>query len=62
MEEYIRNYYKGAQILETMNMKEAANDPLYLAVFLIHILAHDTDFPAPDCQDEDIYAKFLRYC
>ncbi|XP_073023250.1 sister chromatid cohesion protein PDS5 homolog B isoform X2 [Primulina eburnea] len=59
LEEYIRNCSKGAQIHETMNMKEAANDPLYLAVFLIHILAHDTDFPAPDCQDEDIYAKFL---
>ncbi|XP_073145431.1 sister chromatid cohesion protein PDS5 homolog B isoform X2 [Henckelia pumila] len=59
LEEYIRKYCKGTQIHETMNMKEAANDPLYVTVFLIHVLAHDTDFPAPDCQDEDMYAKFL---
>ncbi|KZV16550.1 hypothetical protein F511_11382 [Dorcoceras hygrometricum] len=59
LEEYIRRYGKGTQVHETMNMKEAANGPLYVAVFLIHVLAHDTGFPAPDCHDEDIYAKFL---
>ncbi|PIN16167.1 Sister chromatid cohesion complex Cohesin, subunit PDS5 [Handroanthus impetiginosus] len=59
LEEFIREYVKRAQIHETMTMKGTANHPVYIAVFLIHVLAHDSNFPAPDCQDEKVYARFL---
>ncbi|CAK9143955.1 unnamed protein product [Ilex paraguariensis] len=29
-----------------------------MVVFLIHVLAHDTNFPPEGCQDEEIYARF----
>lgn len=61
LEEFIWEYGKGVQIHETMTMQGAANHPVYLVVFLIHVLAHDPSFPAPDCGDEKIYAEFLRY-
>ncbi|XP_008785877.2 sister chromatid cohesion protein PDS5 homolog A [Phoenix dactylifera] len=32
--------------------------PEYIVVFLIHILAHDHDFPSENCHDEDAYAEF----
>ncbi|KAI3464509.1 hypothetical protein Pfo_021172 [Paulownia fortunei] len=59
LEEFIREYGKGAQILETTTMQGAANHPVYIVVFLIHVLAHEPNFPAPDCRDEKIYAHFL---
>ncbi|GFP89800.1 sister chromatid cohesion protein pds5 homolog a [Phtheirospermum japonicum] len=59
LEEFIGQYGKRAQLHETTAMQESANHPVYLVVFLIHVLAHDPDFPAPDCRDENIYAEFL---
>ncbi|KAL6515543.1 hypothetical protein OROHE_018577 [Orobanche hederae] len=59
LEEFIREYGKRAQPHETMTMQESANHPVHLVVFLIHVLAHDPNFPAPDCRDENIYAEFL---
>lgn len=32
--------------------------PEYIVVFLVHILAHDCDFPSENCCDEDAYAEF----
>ncbi|KAL0678740.1 hypothetical protein Bca4012_006721 [Brassica carinata] len=29
-----------------------------MIVFLIHVLAHDPDFPSEDCMDEHVYARF----
>ncbi|KAK6132309.1 hypothetical protein DH2020_033933 [Rehmannia glutinosa] len=54
LEAFIREYGKG-----TTTMQESANHPVYIVVFLIHVLAHDPNFPAPDCRDEKIYAEFL---
>ncbi|XP_068663367.1 sister chromatid cohesion protein PDS5 homolog B isoform X2 [Aristolochia californica] len=34
------------------------NYPEYVVVFLIHLLAHDVEFPSNICQDEDAYARF----
>lgn len=60
LEEFIREYNKGAQIHEITTMQGAASHPVYLVVFLIHVLAHDPNFPAPHCRDEKTYAQFLR--
>ncbi|KAK4391079.1 Sister chromatid cohesion protein pds5 [Sesamum angolense] len=59
LEKFIREYGKGAQIHETKTMQGATNHPVYIVVFLIHVLAHATDFPSPECQDEKLYARFL---
>ncbi|KAG8378272.1 hypothetical protein BUALT_Bualt08G0120300 [Buddleja alternifolia] len=59
LEEYIREYGKGAQIQEITTAQGAANHPVYLVVFLIHVLAHDAEFPSPDCPDARVYAQFL---
>ncbi|KAL7117964.1 hypothetical protein ACP275_03G105700 [Erythranthe tilingii] len=59
LEEFVREYSKGAQIHEITTMQGAANHPVYLVVFLIHVLAHDPNFPNPDCRDEKTYAQFL---
>ncbi|KAL2520021.1 ARM repeat superfamily protein [Forsythia ovata] len=59
LEEFIRGYSKGAQNHETTATQGPTDCPAYIIVFLVHVLAHDTSFPAPDCQDEDVYAQFL---
>ncbi|KAL2497210.1 ARM repeat superfamily protein [Abeliophyllum distichum] len=59
LEEFIRVYSKGAQNHETTATQGPTDFPAYIIVFLVHVLAHDTSFPAPDCQDEDVYAQFL---
>ncbi|XP_042393819.1 sister chromatid cohesion protein PDS5 homolog A-A-like isoform X1 [Zingiber officinale] len=33
--------------------------PGYVVVFLIHVLAHDKNFPPDNCQDYEAYAEFL---
>ncbi|KAG6507208.1 hypothetical protein ZIOFF_032549 [Zingiber officinale] len=33
--------------------------PGYVVVFLIHVLAHDKNFPPDNCQDYETYAEFL---
>lgn len=61
MEEFIREYGKRVQIHETMTKEGAATHSSCLIMFLIHVLAHDRNFPAPDCEDAKIYAEFMRY-
>lgn len=34
--------------------------PGYIVVFVIHVLAHDKNFPSDNCQDQDVYAEFCR--
>lgn len=34
--------------------------PVYLVVFLIHVLAHDPNFPTAECHDADSCAQFFR--
>ncbi|KAH6832801.1 hypothetical protein C2S53_006048 [Perilla frutescens var. hirtella] len=59
LEEFIREYGKRVQIHETMTKEGAATHPACLIVFLIHVLAHDRNFPAPDCRDVKIYTEFM---
>ncbi|XP_057795772.1 sister chromatid cohesion protein PDS5 homolog B [Salvia miltiorrhiza] len=59
LEEFIREYGKRVQIHETMTTDRAATHCACLVVFLIHVLVHDHNFPAPDCEDVKIYAEFM---
>ncbi|URD78431.1 Sister chromatid cohesion protein PDS5 [Musa troglodytarum] len=35
--------------------------PGYIVVFVIHVLAHDKNFPSDNCQDQDVYADPLIF-
>ncbi|KAG6432617.1 hypothetical protein SASPL_104198 [Salvia splendens] len=59
MEGFIREYGKRVQIRETITKEGAATHSSCLIMFLIHVLAHDRNFPAPDCEDAKIYAEFM---
>lgn len=61
MEEYIKTYGKGAGIYESSSLLGGSVvHPAYMIVFLIHVLAHDTDFPTVECRDEEMYIRFFR--
>lgn len=63
MEEFIKEYSIEARNHQPSAVQgESFTDyPAYVVVFLIHILAHDSGFPTEDCQDEQVYADFVRY-
>ncbi|XP_062078396.1 sister chromatid cohesion protein PDS5 homolog B isoform X2 [Humulus lupulus] len=58
MAEFIKEY--GREARQTTGDKEGLITafPAYIVVFLIHLLAHDKDFPLEDCQNEELYAQF----
>ncbi|XP_038899210.1 sister chromatid cohesion protein PDS5 homolog A isoform X2 [Benincasa hispida] len=60
MADFIERYSKIAQIHQTSVVPDGSMTfvPAYIVVFLIYILAHDSDFPLVDCQDENVYAQF----
>ncbi|KAK9271081.1 hypothetical protein L1049_026670 [Liquidambar formosana] len=60
MAEFIKEYSREARIRQTSAMQGGSiiDYPVYIVVFLIHILAHDKDFPPEGCQDEEMYARF----
>ncbi|XP_022976675.1 sister chromatid cohesion protein PDS5 homolog A-like isoform X2 [Cucurbita maxima] len=60
MAEFIEQYNKIARMHQTSVVQEESMTfvPAYIVVFLIYILAHDSDFPHVDCQDENVYAQF----
>nr|ACD56616.1 hypothetical protein [Gossypioides kirkii] len=60
MVEFIKEYNREAQIRRTSMVQGGSivDYPAYLAVFLIHLLAHDDGFPPEGCQDEARYAQF----
>ena len=62
MAEFIEQYSKIARMHQTSVVQEESMTfvPAYIVVFLIYILAHDSDFPHVDCQDENVYAQFCR--
>ncbi|KAJ9167086.1 hypothetical protein P3X46_021763 [Hevea brasiliensis] len=61
MEEFIKEYSIEARNHQTSAVQGGSltDCPAYIVVFLIHILAHDSGFPAEDCQDEQVYADFV---
>lgn len=60
MTEFIKDYSREAQAHQTSGAQEGlvTSFPAYIVVFLIHLLAHDKDFPSEDCRDGEIYAQF----
>ncbi|KAJ7965575.1 sister chromatid cohesion protein PDS5-like A isoform X1 [Quillaja saponaria] len=58
MDEFIKEYSREARNLQNSSVQGAmTNCPAYILVFLIHILAHDSDFPPEGCLEET-YARF----
>ncbi|KAL3513624.1 hypothetical protein ACH5RR_026341 [Cinchona calisaya] len=58
MREYISIYGKAAGIYKNCSSLGRSTDhPAYMIVFLIHILAHDTDFPTMESRDEEMYIR-----
>ncbi|XP_018468888.1 sister chromatid cohesion protein PDS5 homolog B isoform X2 [Raphanus sativus] len=56
---FIRNATREARAGRDVDQRESLTDcPAYMIVFLIHVLAHDPDFPSEDCVDEHVYARF----
>ncbi|KDP32795.1 hypothetical protein JCGZ_12087 [Jatropha curcas] len=60
IEEFIKEYGLEARNRQTSAVQGGpfTDYPAYVVVHLIHILAHDADFPPNDCQDEQAYANF----
>lgn len=63
MAEFVREYGREARIRQTSEVQQGLiiDFPACIVIFLIHLLAHDRDYPSEDCQDEITYAKFCRY-
>lgn len=60
MAEFIKQYSREARNRQTPSVQGGSitDRPAYIVVYLIHTLAHDTDFPPENCEDEDAYARF----
>ncbi|KAL1833660.1 hypothetical protein ACET3Z_003311 [Daucus carota] len=59
MAEYIREYSKGAHLHQNLPRQGGLTDyPVYIVVFLIHVLAHDDLFPLEECRDGEVFAQF----
>ncbi|KAJ9673634.1 hypothetical protein PVL29_023280 [Vitis rotundifolia] len=60
MAEFMKECRKEAQVRQTSAMQGGTitDYPAYMVVFLVHVLAHDTNFPSETCQDEEIFAQF----
>ncbi|CAA7013408.1 unnamed protein product [Microthlaspi erraticum] len=56
---FIKNARREATTCRNLDQGESLTDcPAYMTVFLIHVLAHDPEFPPEDCTDEHVYARF----
>ncbi|KAI8550996.1 hypothetical protein RHMOL_Rhmol06G0150300 [Rhododendron molle] len=61
MREFLKEFRRKARTRQTSAKQQGFTDyPEYIVVFLIHVLAHDSGFPPENCEDEEIYALFLR--
>jgi sister-chromatid-cohesion protein PDS5 len=56
---FINKATRESRTCRDLDQGESLTDsPVYMTVFLIHVLAHDPEFPSEDCRDEHIYARF----
>lgn len=61
MEEFVHVYGSAARINRMSTMPgHVTAFPVYMVVFLIHVLAHDPNFPTADHHDANSYAQFFR--
>ncbi|XP_042494416.1 sister chromatid cohesion protein PDS5 homolog A isoform X2 [Macadamia integrifolia] len=62
MAEFVKEYSMEARVRQTSKQDQEGETmtsyPEYVLVFLIHVLAHNLDFPSVNCQNEEIYAQF----
>ncbi|GAB4844181.1 hypothetical protein Ancab_037547 [Ancistrocladus abbreviatus] len=60
--EFIKDYSRVAWVRQTCATGGGSmiDHPAYMVVFLLHVLAHDPDFPHENCNDGEIYAHFCR--
>ncbi|XP_059299133.1 sister chromatid cohesion protein PDS5 homolog B isoform X2 [Lycium ferocissimum] len=60
MEDFIQEYGNAARINRMSTVPgHVTGFPVYIVVFLIHILAHDPNFPADDHHDANFCAQFF---
>ncbi|XP_033513632.1 sister chromatid cohesion protein PDS5 homolog B isoform X8 [Nicotiana tomentosiformis] len=60
MEEFVQEYGNTARINQISTMPgHVTGLPVYVVVFLIHILAHDPNFPSADHHDANFCAQFF---
>ncbi|XP_010322915.1 sister chromatid cohesion protein PDS5 homolog B isoform X2 [Solanum lycopersicum] len=60
MEEFVHVYGSAARINRMSTMPgHVTAFPVYMVVFLIHVLAHDPNFPTADHHDANSYAQFF---
>lgn len=60
MEDFVHVYGNAARINRLSTMPGHVTVlPVYLVVFLIHVLAHDPNFPTAECHDADSCAQFF---
>ncbi|XP_016466171.1 sister chromatid cohesion protein PDS5 homolog B isoform X6 [Nicotiana tabacum] len=60
MEEFVQEYGNTARINQISTMPgHVTGLPVYVVVFLIHILAHDPNFPSADLHDANFCAQFF---
>ncbi|XP_019093838.1 PREDICTED: sister chromatid cohesion protein PDS5 homolog A-like isoform X1 [Camelina sativa] len=56
---FINNATRESRACRDLDQGESLTDsPAYMIVFLIHVLAHDPEFPSEDCREEHVYARF----
>ncbi|CAN6824048.1 unnamed protein product [Brassica oleracea var. botrytis] len=55
---YARNATREAGGVDQRDVDHSLIVQINMIVFLIHVLAHDPDFPSEDCMDEHVYARF----
>ncbi|KAJ9566794.1 hypothetical protein OSB04_002760 [Centaurea solstitialis] len=61
MAEIIRNRHRQDKVPWTSAVKrDAADDPVCAVIFLIHILAHDSEFPSEDSEYDEKSGSFFR--
>ncbi|KAK1422159.1 hypothetical protein QVD17_25081 [Tagetes erecta] len=60
MEEVIKTRHIEAKVHRSSTVKRDATDnPVCAVIFLIHILAHDSDFPSQDSETEESFRSFF---
>ncbi|KAJ8563635.1 hypothetical protein K7X08_032087 [Anisodus acutangulus] len=60
MEEFVHEYGNAARINRISTMPgHVTGFPVYIVVFLIHVLAHDPNFPTADHHDANFCAQFF---
>lgn len=56
MKELLGVYGKAAQLHQSSGKNGILiNQPVYMVVFLLHVVAHSTDFPPMECQSEETH-------